>query len=205
MVTATLWIEITMAGFVYLLGFCFFFLPTNPKADLSTVLSYKDILPYVSVAIVGCSYIIGVIFHRVVQASVRFLTGRIKTGRLHGWIAQHSGRRSSAPLAEIWQFGSPRLHREVDFHFGLLALLRSLLFSVPILAISSTTWAARSGVGNPLPMAGMYCLAWALCYVAHHRQVHLYRRIQDYAVKVCVLVRSSQSKTDSLSPSDHNQ
>jgi len=194
MVTATLWIEITIAGFVYLLGFCFLFLPPTPSVDLKAVLAYKDLLPYFSAALIGVSYIVGIVFHRVVVVIARFLTTHMRIGRLGERLGSYSSQRS-AQLTEIWQFGSQRLQREIDFHFGLLALLRSLLTSVPLLAISSTVWATRSEIASPWRMSAAYVIFWALCFTAHYRQIGLYRKAQDAAVKVVEAVRNMQAQS----------
>jgi hypothetical protein len=192
MVAATLWIEITIAGFVYVLGLSFFLLPPNPTADLKAVLPYKDLLPYLSLATVGVSYVVGVVFHRLITAIALSLKEHLVRAKLGKLIEVFSSKRSPQ-LVAVWQFGSPRLQREIDFHFGLLVLLRSLLFSIPLLAVSSTLWATKSGLVNPWHMAAVYGAFWVLSYVAHHLQVRLCRKIQNAAIDVVTSAREAQS------------
>jgi hypothetical protein len=87
-------------------------------------------------------------------------------------------------MGTVWQYGSQRLHREVDFHFALLALLRSFLFSVPLVAFASISWLIRSHLVWAWWGVPIYAILWAMCWVAHNRQLKLYLDCEREAVRL---------------------
>jgi hypothetical protein len=67
MTAPTLWIEITIAGFVYLVALCFFFLAIFKVSGFQILQPAKDFLPYISAGAIAASYVTGIVAHRIVQ------------------------------------------------------------------------------------------------------------------------------------------
>jgi hypothetical protein len=199
MVSATLWIEVTMSGFGYLAALLFIMLPSDAKQDIQTVVSLKDLLPYLSALIIGASYTFGVLAHRVTGLAITIVRKALKRGHLYRLIEVYSGRRSDDAIADVWQFGSSRIQREVDFQFGLLILLRSFLFSIPLLTFSSARWLSAAHLGNVRDLVWLSAALWLVCLIAHHRQAELNFRAVHAATAVCSSVRSHQMTVDGAS------
>ncbi len=184
-----------MAGFVYLAALIFLVLPPHPKQDIHAIISLKELLPYLSITAIGVSYVFGIVFHRVTGLLLKMLRLGIKYPPLHKLLELYSGRRTDDAVANVWQFGSVRIQREIDFQFGLLSLLRSLLFSIPFLAFSSTRWILQSQIGHSKEIIVFYTAIWILCIVAHHRQSGLNSRAVQAALSICASVRENQLKS----------
>lgn len=67
MIAATLWIEITIAGSIYIAALFFLALLCLNVDSLSFLLTWKDASPYIIAAGVAASYIIGIVAHRMLQ------------------------------------------------------------------------------------------------------------------------------------------
>ena len=130
MTTWPLWIEITMAGSIYVVSLLFLVIAVwNPHPNLQfPPFNSQLFLAYLGAAFLGLSYIVGFVAHRSIQ--VLFDKFRAKTSRSDELDC----------LETLWQLGSARVQRELDFQFTQLALLRSLLFSVPCLAVAVGIW-----------------------------------------------------------------
>jgi hypothetical protein len=174
MIAPTLWIEITIAGFVYLIGIFFFLLAGYGIADPRTLLPNEHFLPYLSAGVVAASYAIGVVAHRIVQ-QIR-LKAKIK------WEAAISAlKRKSTPAEEddkewynnslkIWHLGSERINREIDFQYALVALLRSLVCSIPFVGLSAIVWLARTGQTGTRSVVVMVVTFWVPSFAAYYWQ-----------------------------------
>jgi len=193
MTAPTLWIEMTMAGSVYVASLLFLVLGCW-RPDLESLAKHFDhLLPYIAVAVVALSYILGFVAHRLIQItnlvargtaqwSGRKLTDWIAK-RIANWQAEQTKEWSAWPRdliakrlkawekitaaygqvkcylkrehcqflssdleqrmgeeTTIWALNPQRIHHELDFQFAQVALLRSLLFSSPMLALSIGYW-----------------------------------------------------------------
>jgi hypothetical protein len=181
MTTPTLWIEITLAGAIYVAAICLAFLAGYRVADFPNLADVKDALPYAAVVFVGASYLVGIVFHRIIQvlgSNVVLLVSR---------LFPRFGDEGPEPvyfeeLALIWQLGSTRLQREMDFQFGLLALLRSLFVSIPLLLLSVYWWGARTERSFDWAPIAFGLFFWLCCGVALRRQAKQYKAIRTAAV-----------------------
>jgi hypothetical protein len=183
MTNATLWIEITIAGSVYLIGMTLWLLATTapdyaPPSGFTERL--EDYLPYLAVGFVGASYITGIVAHRLVQLiGRRFLSRVEQIFHLPSLSFSHSERSA---MVRLWQYGSDRLHRELDFQYALVALLRSLLFSLPLLGTGLSAWLCSNRIKGSWLTLSATLLVWCLCYLAYRAQWRQYHEIVEAAV-----------------------
>src|SRR3954465_12235743 len=99
MTAATLWIEITIAGSVYLAALVFFSLRVLGVSEFPAI--EKELLPYFAAAAVATSYILGMMMHRLAQYIGQVFRRAFNT-RGTGLSPEQHHRRS----AIVWQFGS---------------------------------------------------------------------------------------------------
>lgn len=170
MTSATLWIEITIAGAIYLLAALVWLLALFAPnvAIVNSLESVKECLPYLAVGFVAASYITGIIAHRIVQIIARPIL-RILERVIHlKDLTLDPG--GTEDLIRIWQYGSGRLHRELDFQYALVALFRSLLFSVLLLGTGVIAWLCRMRLDGIWGVVGLIVGIWSLCFLAYRRQ-----------------------------------
>jgi hypothetical protein len=179
--TATaLWLEITIAGFMYLVAICFFALAGFRFTDFQKVLGLKEILPYLSVGVVASSYVIGMISHRITQALkwavVKWWHKRSKKPRVPDDIKFFTSK-----MVPIWQSASDRLLKEIDLQYGLVSLLGSLTWSTPLVALSIVAWllsVRRHGIW----MVAAFAIGfWVCCFVAYRRQARQCVELREQA------------------------
>lgn len=173
MTAPTLWIEITIAGAVYLIGISFLLFAGFGIADPRTLLPPEHFFPYLSAGVVAASYGIGVVAHRVVQKVKCFIFERGKQANAMEWY------RDSIT---IWQFGSQRTNRELDFQYGLVTLFRSLVCSIPFLGFSAIAWMARTGKPGAYSVIVLVIALWAPCFAAYRWQEINMRGLRDAAI-----------------------
>jgi hypothetical protein len=179
----TFWLEITIAGAVYLLAAFFWVLVSLGLSDeqfgaLSSQ-TLKEYLPYAAVAFAAASYVVGILANRVIQLTPRRLINPILTFLSPEPAPPVVGERSN--MVRIWQYGSERLHRELDFQYSLVVLIRSLLFSVPLFGAGVATWlysSKRAGVWQTVILAS---LIWLACVLALRRQWQNYSHTEMVA------------------------
>jgi hypothetical protein len=171
MTSGNLWLEITIAGFPYLLSFFFLVLSATGVKDLKAVTPDKDYLPYISVGVVAASYVIGVLTHRLTQIVVPPLMGFLERRlRLSNLANPQDPETLARNMARVWQRGSERLNKEIDFQFSLVALLRSLVLSLPILGLCISAWLSQARYsGLWIPVVTSLALASA-CLVVYRKQ-----------------------------------
>lgn len=187
MVAATLWIEIIIAGFPFFVAIFFVALTALGITDLRGLTPDKDSLPYISAIAIAASYVAGTVALRLVQISSgvgRYLRRarrrELTNGALLPLIDDSVPLHSS--MIAVWQHGSERLNREIDFQYSLFALFASLLASLLFLGGSLTIWLARSTYPWPwLPLFGAVLLVLPVL-VAFLRQRQVVRRIRGAAL-----------------------
>jgi hypothetical protein len=86
MTAATLWIEIIIAGFVYVVGICFLLAGAWSVADVCVLALAEEFLPYLAAAAVAASYIVGIVAHRIVPVITSPILGKISKIRVLAWI-----------------------------------------------------------------------------------------------------------------------
>lgn len=166
MTAATLWIEITIAGSVYLAALVFLCLRLLGIGRIPVVAD--DLLPYLAAGVVAASYILGMLMHRLLQLG---WSGVIRLRKTRPWLSDSDYFQAHyARDAIVWQFGSERLHRELDFQFALKALFRSLLVSIPFLAVTLSLWLGLTPWRGAVPLVIALAAALTAALVATYRQ-----------------------------------
>jgi len=93
----------------------------------------------------------------------------------------HIGQRRQ--MVRIWQFGSERLQRELDFQYSLLALFGSGVFSVPLFGTGLAAWLARSGAAGWAVVLPLSIVLWLCFAFAYLRQWNSYAATEKAAVE----------------------
>ena len=183
MTNGTLWIEITIAGCPYVLSVGLLVLAFLGIKDLGQW-SVEKYLPYLSVVFVGTSYIFGIISHRVVpEIAASVLRPFRRIIQLQELKSPWSVEERTMQTLIIFQNGSQRLHRELDFQFSLVALLRSLLFSIPLLFFSFSVWLIQSNRSGVALCAALAVPFWCLSFLAYRKQWAQYVRFMTETSK----------------------
>jgi IPT/TIG domain len=167
----------------------------------SLVKLVQPYLAYVAVAVVGLSYIFGFVAHRLIQI-INLIAERVPP--IKNFFLSSRWEFVSADLEErmlgetaIWGLSPERIHRELDFQFAQVALLRSLVCSSPILALSVWFWRCRTHHHHHLfsvalyyrahhhhPLAFTLCIVlWVLLILAYRRQSLQYEAIRGNALE----------------------
>jgi hypothetical protein len=190
MTAGTLWIEVTIAGSIYVTSLFFWIMGWRyPAVSLEWFArSFQPYLAYVAVAFVALSYIAGFVAHRAIQIAKLFVT---QNNGIKNFLESGRWPRLSSDLDErmgeetsIWALSPERIHHELDFQFAQLALLRSLLFSSPILALSVIFWRDRSCYDH-LGTVVLYFGGFYLCLVPSFlRQSRQYEKIRRKVLAV---------------------
>ncbi len=136
MVRATLWAEIMISGFIFLLGIIFTFFCICQVKDLNFLKFLKDYPALSPLIIIVFSYIIGFFMHRLIYA---FFILKID------WFRNNEEKKMESDsylLKKIYlaQHGSERLNIEIQYQFNNYALSRLMLLGVPFLLISFSYW-----------------------------------------------------------------
>jgi hypothetical protein len=196
-----LWIEMTIAGSVYVASLFFWVMGLRyPCLNLECLAQRFDpFLTYIAVAGVALSYIFGFVAHRAIQivngrlwkcGLFRKLVENIDLGVVRDWDDKRKQKpkalqKRMAEEALIWALDPQRIHRELDFQFAQVALLRSLAWSVPWLFISISFWFWRfRTVHNVLAFTYWICFLvfYVFLFLAFRRQSSQYEMIRSDAV-----------------------
>lgn len=185
MVPPTLWVEIIIAGFVYLLAFFFFVLNKAGIYDFGFMPPLADFVGLISLLVVFASYIFGFLMHRLVQIVILNIVAKLlgKLGfdfNLLGDAKPGFYRDSFA----LYQYGSPALHREIDLQYSAFALFTSLVFSLPLLGASLFFWLGHTDVKDWALSVLLTCIGLSiLSLLVNIRQRERFNRIRDAAFK----------------------
>jgi hypothetical protein len=180
MTTPTLWIEITIAGAVYLAGIGFAILSILGVKDLGALTAAANpYMPYLAACAVAVSYIVGVVAHRMVQVLARPVLAPVeKLFHLPELTNRIPSELLTAKMVAIWQRGSSRLQREVDFQYALVALIRSLLFSVPLLGFAWALWLVVAAMPLGWLPAAAAAISWPVVFAAYRRQWNQFQNLR---------------------------
>jgi len=207
----------TIAGAVYVASLIFLVMGWwYPGFSLESLAKlFQPYLAYVAVAGVGLSYIFGFVAHRIIQI-VNLIAGRVPL--ISKILASSCWNFLSADLEDrmlgettIWGLSPERIHRELDFQFAQVALLRSLVCSTPILVLSFVFWRNRTHRHHLFAVALYYrahhhhllavalCIVlWVLLILAYRRQSLQYEAIRNNALEAAK--RHAGCLVPSLSP-----
>jgi hypothetical protein len=184
MTAATLWIEMTIAGSVYVASLFFFVMAIwHPNLNLECLANRAhDFLTYVAVGFVALSYIFGFVAHRVIQVAgygLKLVAKRRPKKELKEELTTKLMEEMT-----IWALCSQRVHREMDFQFTQRALLRSLALSTPLLAVSFGYWRYPALPGHLLAGIACFVVLYGSLILALIRQSRQYETIREQALFV---------------------
>jgi hypothetical protein len=138
----THWIEISISGFFYLLALFFITLKVLDFEDLTLLHDVGDFLTLISIGIGFASYVLGILAHRLLSIVLfkpyYFIKSKIRKKPTRD--NKDEKARHDANLVRAWQYGSARVHNELDAQFSLTSLFRSLMAGVPLSGISISVW-----------------------------------------------------------------
>lgn len=182
--TATLWVEITIAGFVYLLAGIFLTLNAAHVYDLQQLpTGWKDYLSVLSVLGVFVSYVLGILMHRLIQILIlRPLNTLLQKLKLNFNVIGDVKPDYYLNNFVLYQYGSQYLHRELDIQFSTFALFTSLIISLPILGISLFLWLSQTSAQSWATPVLMICIVFSGCFfLANIRQRKHFSELRDQA------------------------
>jgi hypothetical protein len=138
----TLWIEITISGFFYMLALFFIALRIFGIRDFNFIAEVKDFVTWISVGIAIASYVSGVLALKLLPTAWRKIVSIIRhiLRRKQLSDVKTDTTRHYANLVKVWQYGSERLNKELDFQFSLRILFGLLAVGIPLSGISFLVW-----------------------------------------------------------------
>ena len=136
MIRATLWAEITISGFIFLVGIVFTFFCVFQITDLSFLKLIKEYPTLSPIIIIIFSYIIGFSIHRLIYV-FSILIGIL--------FEKDQKKKNESELdlhkkIYIAQCGSERLNMELQYQFNNYALSRLILIGIPFLLTIFSFW-----------------------------------------------------------------
>jgi hypothetical protein len=181
----SLWIEISISGFFYLLALIFFMLKVFGIKDITFIADIKDFVTLVSVGIAIASYLLGMLAHRLLSVvflkPLNFISRTFSRNQLTNEKTDYT--RHNANLVKVWQYGSERVHKELDFQFSLNSLMRSLIVGIPLSGISIAVWAWETKFQNfGVSILVLSFVLGIAFYVAYRRQRILFKNIEQAAI-----------------------
>ncbi len=185
MLPPTLWAEIIIAGFVYLLAVVFFILNKAGIYDFQFMASLSDYVSLITLISIFVSYIIGLLTHRLIQLLILFPVNRLfqKSGNKFNFIGDAKPDFYTNSFV-LYQYGSPALHREIDLQYSAFALFTSLVFSLPILGTSLYLWLGHTPSKEWAFPVLLTCIILAgLFLLVDFRQREKFNDIRDEAFK----------------------
>lgn len=183
MLPPTLWVEIVIAGFIYLLAGIFFILNGAHIYDFQFMASLKDYVGLASVAIVFISYALGMLMHRLIQMFIlRPLNTLLQKMKINFNLIGDVKSNYYLINFVLYQYGSEYLHREIDIQFGTFALFSSLIVSLPILGLSLFLWLSNTMAKSWASTALIICIVFSvLFFIANIRQRKHFNGLRDEA------------------------
>ena len=126
MFSMSLWLEVTIAGFVYLAAAFFTILAFAGKDDLGFLNSIREFIPYLALIVLFASYVVGMTAHILMQEVVI-------------WFFPEYGFTAGIQLA--LQQNTPReILTSLGYSYGAMLLLRHLALASLFLAVSLLIW-----------------------------------------------------------------
>lgn len=141
MLPPTLWVEIIIAGFVYLVAVTFLILNKAGVSDLQFLADLKDLTALATILIVFASYILGLLTHRLLQLVLLVIIDPLlKLMGIKFNVIGDTRKDFFSMNFVLQQYGSQFLHREIDLQYSAFALFSSLVVSLPLLGWSLSRW-----------------------------------------------------------------
>ncbi|MBI3168044.1 MAG: hypothetical protein HYZ22_06170 [Chloroflexi bacterium] len=185
MLPPTLWVEIIIAGFVYLLAAVFFILNKAGIYNLQFMNDAKDYIGLVSLLAIFASYVLGMLMHRLLQFPVLYLINlALKKLKVNFNVLGDSKPNFQKMNFLLQQYGSQYLHREIDLQYGAFALFTSLIVSLPLLGIALSNWLRHTAATEWSSTTLNICFVLAfLFFIIDIRQRKNFNGIRDEAFK----------------------
>lgn len=139
-----MWAELTICGGLYVLAGSFLVLRLHGDAGHGDIGWAKDFTGVLSALVLVVSYLTGVLVTRLqfwLWSALRLRFANKRT-RHHLWIQPYD--RDLGQYVRVWQYGSARLHHEIDSQYSVLDLCRSMTFAFPVCAAAFSVWAWRA-------------------------------------------------------------
>ncbi len=147
MKTYGVWLEVTISGFVFLLSGILLIMSALNKYELSDLDLCSKNFVVMTPLMIAASYVIGAIVHRLIPRfwfHVRRLFSQLRGKEASDKSNLRNDRYHG--LTVLWQYGSERIQRELDFQYSLFALFRSLTHGFPLLGLSYFLWAREANL-----------------------------------------------------------
>lgn len=183
MIAATLWAEITISGFVFVLAGAFLVLKYLGVRDLLFVADAREYAAILSVLALAASYVMGILAHRLIGQLERALRPLLR--RVNGRLAQPDEgayARGERARVAILQYGSERLIKEYDYQFNFTVMFSQFSVGVPVAGICAALWlldTAQSRLALPVLIT---CLVIGAGFmVARANQRKAYRAFKNDA------------------------
>lgn len=185
MLPPTLWVEIVIAGFVYLVAGVFLILNRAGIYDFEFMKGVKDYIGLISLIIVFASYILGLLMHRLIQGFLLSVINTVlKKMKIDFNVLGDAKPEYDQMNFVLQQYGSQYLHREIDLQYSAFALFTSLIVSLPALGIALSMWLSHTVAKDWASTVLYVCFVLAfLFFVVDIRQRKRFNGIRDEAFK----------------------
>src|SRR5262249_43085605 len=128
--------------------------------DLNFFVPLKDYLTFISVGVLGFSYILGILAHRA--ATIIFVQGSRLIDHQNRGLQESPG----AEMVQVWQYGSERLHTELDYQFNFLSLFASMTAAAPALGICAAAWLSDTAANHLAVPVGVLGVVLGISFFA---------------------------------------
>lgn len=198
MSSVSLWIEISISGFFYFIAAFFIVLKVAGVKDFTFITNVKDYLALIAVSVYIASYMLGILAHRLLPFVIGWPLKSIKRlfRRKRPRAETNDDIHHFANSIEVWQYGSDRLHKELDFQFSLRSMMFSLVIGLPISGICAAIWLGdTSAQWLALPITIIGFMLGVTFYLAYRIQRSIYNQIQQAAFEEMKTIKKiSQNK-----------
>lgn len=159
-----LWAEITLSGFFYFLSILFIFFRIIELYNLKFISPMiKDNIAISTIIVISLSYFCGIVAHRLVSLIMNKVISKVYRKITFQKPRPKYEFEKYESVINIWQYGSDRIHKELDFQFSILALLKSVFWGIPILVVSLSIWLIGAGITDHLVSIWILVLFILIC------------------------------------------
>ena len=134
MTSPKFWTEASIAGFLYLLSIFFLTLKFLGIENICMEDWWSEYLPYLAVAVVAISYLLGLTAHVLIPILLR------RPARFLKIITQRIEQDRSRNDARLLQFGTESLQKQVKSQYSTWILFRLLTVGFPLAGLSCAIW-----------------------------------------------------------------
>lgn len=185
MTSTPLSVEFTIAGFFFFLSYFFIVLKPIGVKDLSFISSFTDYILIITIFIVGFSYFLGLLFNRLILSLVPSFSIFIRKSfrvRNSSIVCDNSTASSYKNIIYIWQFGSERLHKSLDFHNSDLTLFRLLALGFPMFGISFSYWLSSTNLSSYIWITlALSVILGIVSHFVYKKQLKYYLELSNFA------------------------